>query len=491
MRQGRLALACAALACSACGGRSEGQAPPPRPPGDAAEAVAPAPADVPERALGLPDHAAFEWRRRGGHPMYRRARKAEARGQWEAAVAACREALAADPSHLEAAWLLAIGLAKLGQLDELLAPLQAAVAGDFGKWAHASLEHPALAAFRDAPIGRAWQRRVERDRATFTAALARALIVTADGDLYAYEARGPRWHRLTHTWGAVIGGLHVPSEKRIVYVTRQRARGKPGKPGKPGITLAVGLVDLARGRTLGAIELGTRGPITVAYSPTKSPGAWIGARGRRGMSWQVLEASGKLAPLPRRSTRPAGPWLEVTGKTARPRTIPVHDITADFDDHGLASAIRVGRSSRILSVPSPGLIDGNSLAWSPDRAHLAFVAQLDDRCGGDAPSAAAYLADAATGALRELERAAEGLAVGWLSDGRPVVAGDDGVSVADLRGGGGPISIEGADGLLAPRVRPRCTPADDDAPPPPPDDPDLPEAAAAGQPPDAAVTAGP
>lgn len=471
MRQGRLALACAALACAwACGGRSEPA--PPRLEDAAAPVVEPADADVPERPLGLPDHAAFLWRKRGGHPAYRLARKAEASGQWEAVATTCRQALAADPGHLDAAWLYAVALAKLGKLDEVTAPLHTAVAGDFAKWGHASLEQPALAAYRDTPIGRAWQRRVEEDRAVFTAALARSLIVTAAGELYAYDPKGPRWHRLTHTWGAVLGGLRVPAEKRIVYVSRQRAKGRRD------ITLAAGIVDLARGRTLGAIELGTKGPLAVAYGPKKAPGAWLGVRGPRATAWHVLEDSGKLSPLPPRTQRPPGPWLEVIGKALRPRALPVRDITADFDDHGFASAIRIGRSNRILSVPSPGLIDGNSLAWSPDGAHLAFVAQLGDECGPDAQNAAAYVADATTGALRELERAARGLTVDWLSDGRPVIAGDRGVFTVDAADGATPVAIESADGLLVPRARPKCTPPDDDAPPPP-EDPESPEAAGA------------
>jgi hypothetical protein len=483
MRQGRLALACAALACGACGSRSDGKAPPRR--DDAAVAIEAAPAEVPERALGLPEYAAFQWRRRGGHPAYQLARKAEAAGQWQAVVTTCRQALAADPSHLDAAWLLAAALGRLGKLDEVVEPLHAAVAGDFGKWGQASLVNPAFAAFRGGPAGQAWARRVEQDRAAYTAALARSLIVTAGGELYAYDPKGPRWHRLTHTYGAVIGGLPVPSEKRLVYVTRQRAKGRKE------ITLAAGILDLGRGSELGAIELGTKGPIAVAYATSKAPGAWIGARGPRGVTWQLLEDSGKLTPLPPRQARPPGPWLDVTGKTPRPRTIPVRDVIADFDDKGLAGAIRIGRSNRILSIPSPAQIDGNSLQWSADGAQLAFVAQLDDQCGHGTPTAAAYVADATTGALRELERAIGGVAVGWLSDGRPVVAGDKGVSAFDPGSGGGSAPIEGADGLLAPRVRPRCTPADDDAAPPP-EDPDLPEpAGAAGESPPSPPPAAP
>ncbi len=60
---------------------------------------------------------AFGWRKRGGQPAFRVARKAEDRDDWPRVVDACHEALAADPGHLDAAWLLAVALAKLGKLD--------------------------------------------------------------------------------------------------------------------------------------------------------------------------------------------------------------------------------------------------------------------------------------------------------------------------------------------------------------------------------------
>ena len=81
----------------------------------------------------------------------------------------------------QAAWLLAVGFAKTGKLDDVLAPLQLAVAGDFGKWGTPSLEHPALKAFLATPTGQAWSRRVDRDRAAYLAALARAIVVVAAG----------------------------------------------------------------------------------------------------------------------------------------------------------------------------------------------------------------------------------------------------------------------------------------------------------------------
>lgn len=451
-------LACVLVAC----GRGE-TTPKKHDAGVSRDAVAPVVVEaVP---LGLPDAAAYDWRKRGGHPAFRTAREAEARQDWPAVVTICKQALASDPSHLEASWLLAAALGRLGQHDDLLAPLQRAVAGDFGRWGHASLELPALAAFRATRTGEAWKARVAQDRHTYLAVLARALIVERDGDLFAFDPETKRWHRLTRTYGAVVGALRVPDAQKIVYVSRIKKQ------------YSIGTVDFARGRTFNPIATGTDKPITVAYQTKTKPGVWIGqAREKR---WQRLDDTFKMTALPPKTKRPPGAYLEVRGRKAKLRALPLANVTADWDGHGLASAIRIGKSNRVVSVPSPGLIDGNSAVWSPDRARLAFVAQLDDICppGTPAPTAAssaAYIADAATGKLTELARAAKGLAVEWVSDHELAVAGDAGVSIHDLaRGDSAP--VEGATGLVASRFRPKCTPAEPDAPEPVEPEPDLPE----------------
>ena len=189
----------ALLACVlACCGRGE-TTPKKHDAGIARDAAAPV--VVEQLPLGLADLEAYGWRKRGGHPAFRSAREAEGKADWPAVVTACRQALAADPSHLEAAWLLAAALGRQGKTEELLAPLQKAVAGDFGKWGHASLELPALQAFLATPLGAAYKDRVERDRVEYIAAISRALVVEANGDLYALDPETKRWHRLTRTFG--------------------------------------------------------------------------------------------------------------------------------------------------------------------------------------------------------------------------------------------------------------------------------------------------
>jgi hypothetical protein len=404
--------------------------------------------ELAQAPLGLADISQFQWRKRGGQPAFRVARRAEARDDWPAVVESCKQALTTDPGHLEASWLLAVGFAKTGKTDQVLAPLQHAAAGDFGKWGDASLEQPALQPFLATADGQAWRRRVTQDREALVSALASSVVVTAAGDLYAVEPDHRRWHRLTRTYGGVVGAF--ASQRRIAYVARTRT--------KAGLRLAIGVVDLATGKATRPLDLGTIGPITVA-SAGKS--FWIGS----GTIWRQLDEDSKLQVLPLKTARPPGPWLEVAGKTARLHRLPVADVTADWDDQSLAGAIRIGRSNRVITVPSPGQIDGNTAVWAPDRAHLAFVAQLDAYCKPGAPGAAAFVVDASTGKLDELQRATRGLAIEWLADRRLAIAGDAGVSIVDLDGGA-PITIDGATGLVSPRKRPKCTPPEADDEPP-------------------------
>jgi len=168
MGLGRIALvsvAGVAFACACgCGGSSSAPAPAHRDDAASAPRDAAPPVEIAARPLGLPDLAAFGWRKRGGQPAFRAARKAEMKNDWATVVTTCKQVLAADPGHLEAAWLLAAGEAELGKLDAILPPLQLAAAGDFGKWGNASLELPAMQAFLATPAGEAW-RRPARDAA--------------------------------------------------------------------------------------------------------------------------------------------------------------------------------------------------------------------------------------------------------------------------------------------------------------------------------------
>ena len=394
---------------------------------------------APGYALGLVDFDAWQWRKRAGMPAFRTARKAEARGDWAAVAVACGEALAADSSNLEAAWLLAVANGKLGKLDAVTAPLALAGAGDFGKWALASLDQPGLQPYLATPAGHAWRQRVEIDRATYLDAVAHGLVVIARGDVFAIHDQ--RWYRLTRTYGGVVAAY--VNGRRLAYVTH----------GKTSHKLAVGSVDLDTGITTRPQEIAPAAT-QIAYVTKPEPGFWIGQPSQQPRLLAIAGGNqqGLLAPT-KLATRPPGPWLEVyaSGGVRLHRT-PVPNITADWDDQGLASAIRIAASNRVVTVP--GQIAGDTVVWSPDRNHLAFVAQLSDHCDNSKAGVAAYVIDAATGGASELTRATHGLSIDWLDDRNVAIASDEGVTTRGLAGS--PRVLAGATNLVRPQFSPRC-----------------------------------
>ena len=446
----------------ACGPSGPGKSPQRKDAGVADPAPRDAPAALAPLALGMPDLASFGYRARTGHAAFKLARDGEAAGDWAAVVSRCREALAADPEHLDAAYLLAVALAKTNAgAEAIVAPLAKAVAGDFAKWGAASLEQPALQPFLATPLGRAWRRRVEEERPAFLAALGRSLVVTAAGDLFAYDLETARWYRLTRTGGAVVAALHVRSQQRLVYVTREKVTEQATSRTRIGI----GLVEIAAGRTRRAIEVGevaATAALRIGYSTKKPPGFIVRAGKLAKAAWRLVEEPRlSLERVPAKA-RPDVPAyladrirMDVIGRSVRIDRVAVEDVIADWDDSSLASAIKIGRSKRVVTVPSPGLIDGDTATWSTDRTQLAFVAQLSDECARGVATGAAFVADAATGSVRELERATGGIAIEWVAERRLAIAGDRGVSIVDL-GGGDPIVLGRADGLVTPRRMPTC-----------------------------------
>ncbi len=423
---------------AACGGPSATPPPPHRddaalpPPGDAA------PATIAARPLGLPDLESWQWRSRAGHPAFELARAAEGKNDWAGVAAECARALAADPSNLEAAWLIAVANAKLGKLAAITEPLQLAGAGDYGKWALASLEQPALQPYLATPIGAAWRARVETDRSAFAAAVAHGVIAIAKGDLFAIS--DGRWYRLTRTFGGVTAAFSADGQ-HVAYLTR----------GKTGHALAIGSIDLSTGLTTRPQALAPTGA-QVAFTPK---GFWISQPGAKPRLLALAPGSHQGLLVATTGSRPSGAWLEVYASGGvRTHRVPA-GISADWDEQGLASAIRIASSNRVVTVP--GQIASDTFAWSPDRTHAVFVAQIADHCIAKTPTVAAFAIDTATGAATELARAEHGLAVAWNGDRSIAIAGDDGVVLRDLSSATTQ-PLVGATKLVAPRFAPRCEP---------------------------------
>ena len=453
----------------ACGRGSGTAAGPLREDGGPKAAHVEASATVAPLALGMSAVTAFGYRKGPGQPGFRRARESEAAGKWTEVAAACREALAADPAHLDAAYLWSVALAKTGAPPaQIVAPLTVAVAGDFIKWGAAALVQPALQPFLATPIGTAWQARVIEARAQHGAILSRSLVIGSNGDYYAYDRDAARFHRLTRTGGAVVATFRAHNVTKLLYVTRERRKG--------AIELGIGLVDLARSRSKklayvqpsdtirDAIRDTIRDTIRVAYSTKRD--AFI----VRSKTWFIVEDGGdalQLHAMPAKENTSFAErsWVDVTGRRAKLGRGLMPSIAADVDAGGLASALKIQSSKRVVTVPSPGLIDTHTIAWSPDRSQFAFIALHSEVCRSGANPAAVFVADAATGTAREIERSVRAMAFDWVADRTLAIIGDHGVAIHTLAGDVAPLVIEGADALAPPSRSPVCAaetlPSDD------------------------------
>jgi len=449
-----------ALIAAGCG---RGSQPSPHVRDDAAVATAPArDAAVPslpplEAGRASPD--AFLYRKRAGHAMYRQARKAEAREDWAAVVAACERALALDADHLDAAWLLAVAYAKTGANDRVLAPLRTAIAGDFVAWSAASLTQPALATWRESPIGVAWRAAIADARRAVGESLQRSIVVSVHGELFAFDPVSHRWLRLTRTGGSVVAALApIGGAAPFAFVTHTSSRTAPDAS-----SYAVGVIDPLAGRGIRPVAVPVASGAALRVVARAAGGFAVGGAG----GWRAIGEDGKLAPAGDRAALDHASALVVFGHAAWIEAAGSAPADANWDDHRLASAIRIGESHRVVSAPDPELIDGRSLALSPDRAALAFVA-VDDRCPdaahGTIASSTAFVTDVATGRLRSLATAHAGLAVQWVGERSLAVASERGVSIIALDTGEA-TTIDGATDLALPRRRSRCASPDEVANP--------------------------
>ena len=468
---GALAVAIA-LTAAACGRSSSGRA---RDGGGTDDAGVVAPAiPVALRTLGKAALDEYGWRSGPGQAAFDRALAAERAGDLPTIEREASAALAADPGHLEAAWVAAVARARLGRHDQVLAALEIAAAGDWGKWGERSLELAALGEFRATPAGRGWVDAAEPYRAAVATALARAIVVigrspSAAGprgrptaELYAVDLAEARWIRLTRTGGTLAGALPAGAAPLVAYVAHRpvaRARSGTVIP-----EVRIGVVDLATGRASREVALREVRELTLAWrlraGEPHLEAAWLPGTGKKratAIDWQHGKALPIDKPQPMRGAR-----LALDAQTAALRRLPIAGVTADWDDRGTASAIRLDQTGKVVAAPDGALIDGDSVALAPDGARLVFAVAAEPPCGAD-DDRRLYLAEVATGRVRKLAAGAVSSGL-WLDADRLAFVDGDAVTIAIAATGKPTATVSGGAGVTttavgAPR---RCDP-----PPPP------------------------
>ncbi len=444
--------------------------------------------------IGFGALADFAYSRGKARPAFAKAIAAEKAQDWSAVEAACRAALATDPTHLEAQWLLAMALAAQERYAEVGAPLSAAIAGDWLRWGRQSLEHERFAGYLASDYGPPYRdlvdvygeqvRHIARSGLWVVGRRGRwwrpkkrgAVSVNHRSEVYAHDLEQGRFVRVSRTNGALVGLLRSPNANEAAFVAyrriwlptdAERAAGKRAYLRR----VEIGTIDTDGPRmskrevvfeNVYAVELtwattlpGRPGKGVSADDPALVARTWgirSGGVPATKPTTYVLDPEEGTATIIRRAP---SRWdtLRVAWDSVTLRRGALSGVAADWDDDGTAGALLLERTNKPVAVPDGGSAARDSLRWSSSRLRLAFATVPVDPCSDvpDERHTALYVVDAATGKLTKVADGAHDFAPTWLDDARLAYVAVDGtwpgVRIFDAEAGEHRHAIDTAGGL--------------------------------------------
>jgi hypothetical protein len=435
-----VALATVVTHGAACGKKSAA----PKPKDDAPRTVT-APISLPPLGVDRIERFNFLWNEGGNaYGKALAAYKAKTR-DWGAVRAACEQAVAKDPTHLDAQRLLAVALAQTGEHAAAVDHIVAAIAGDYYKYGVAYATDPELESFRATPHGQAVTQLAQQIHDEYARRIKTALWLvgrrstfkwpskpgvqpsSTRGELYAYDRDSRRYLRLSHTNEQVAGFVRSPSGGEVCLIGFDRIDHPKDDQAPPLLARAWVLavepvewkpvgprVTLASARAVAA-AYGDGDQLIVASAPADGRwglGAWT--------TWTVDKTQGKLT----KAQQPQlAPRLELTvdeGRVIRDRDVP--GVKAAWTGDPPTAPSLQGAGGPPIPIPESGQAAHDSVALSPDKARIAFATAVDPCAKDTLPSL--YVADAKTGALKHLLSAKSRFATRWLD--ATTLAYDDG-----------------------------------------------------------------
>lgn len=440
-------------------------------------AVANAPAGAPlvMPALGVASPARMNYVYGRGQAEYAKvvaAYKAKPR-DWTAVKAAAAATLAKDPEHLDAHWALGEALANSDEPEPATAALTTALAGDWLRWGPNLAEDPDLKAYLATPRGQALLALSAKMRAQIATAVARGPIVlgrrstwkapkpgtsyaATRGELYAYDADGKRYLRLTHTDHTLAAVLPSPTGELLLAGFTRADVPDPTKsaPDAPPLlasswvrtwdpaelTASAATARIGKARFVAA-GWGAGDQLVVTTAP--AAGRWSAGAVT---TYVVDRASGKLAKTP--SAVIVGPRLQLSLDEAIVRDTP--SLPAS-----IAPAV-----ARKLTDPLGGAPLA-AVAVSPGATRVAYAGATDP-CGDADAKPSLYVGDATTGTYKHVLTAASRFGARWLDDDRLIYEdGSGGLRIYDAAAGkqAGALVERAGLGLatLSPTAAPLCT----------------------------------
>ena len=408
-----------AIACAiACGGGKSGQGSATKDDAVAAP-VLPAVAPIAMPPLGVDRVTRFNFIYDAGAPAYEKAVLARKAKNWAQVKSECETALAKDPQHLDAHWLLGIALAHAGEHAAAVDHLAAAIAGDYYRYGAALGSDADLVDFLATPHGKAVAALSNAIRGEYGKRIASGVWVvarrstfkwpkdygvqysTSRGELYAYDRELKRYLRLTHTDHAVDAFVRAPAGDVVALVGYD----KIDRPKDGEASLArpwVQPIDAKQWTALGprALPAATRA-LVVGYGAGDE--LVVAANGQ---SASLDRTTGKLAPI---EAGALDPRVEVTLDDGRAHRQP--GVTLVRAPDGNIAGIKTP-SGVAIQIPESGLAAESTIIAAPDGAHVAFATVVDPCAKDTAPSL--YIADGKSGALRHVLSAKSRFATRWI-----------------------------------------------------------------------------
>ncbi|MDB4963191.1 MAG: hypothetical protein JWP01_3190 [Myxococcales bacterium] len=397
-----------------------------------------------------------------GWPAYDKAEDALKAKKPDEARKYAETAVAKDPYHLDAHYLLARLLAQSGEHAAVVDHVVTALAGDYLRYGKKFLEDKDLAEFRATAHGEAVKAVAIKLRDDYAKRIPTGIwlvarrssfkwpkdpgvqAATSRGEVYAYDRETKRYLRLTHTDHKVVGFLRAPSGNAVAIVGFDKID-RPKLPEEPATFGAVWLqvLDTKEWQAVGPkIALGAQRAVEVGYGDndqlliTTTPTAGAASTST------VDTSTGKLT---KGSAAPAVPRLALTLDAGQLVRAADGVLAAWSGEPPTATSLKTAAGGTI-AIPESGAVTQASVAVAPGGARVAFVTAVDPCAKDTAPSL--YVADAKTGTFKHVLTARSRFGTHWIDPNLIAYEdGEGGIRVWDASIGREAVKLENKPGI--------------------------------------------
>jgi hypothetical protein len=422
----RIARIAFATVLASCGGKGDGTA---KTKDDASLGPQVAPLAVPISGVDQIKRMNFVYG--DGYPAYDKADDAYKKKQLDDARKLAEVAVAKDPMHLDAHYLLARILGQAGEHAAVVDHLVIALAGDYWRYGPGLAKDTELGEFMSTPHGQSIAALAAKLRDDYTKRIPGGLWVvarrssfkwprdpgvqpaTSRGEVYAFDRDSRRYLRLTHTDHKVAAYVRAASGAEIAIVGFDKVDRPKDQPPTFG-AVWVQVIETKEWQPASKkIALGAAREVSLGYGANDQLLVTVD-----GVTSAVDKASPKVSKV---ATAPPVPRVLVTIEEGQLVRAADGIVAAWSGDPATTSSLKTPTGAPI-AVRESGLAAQATVAVSPDGTRVVFATAVDPCAKTTAPSL--YIADAKTGVSRHILTSRSRFGTRWIDAN--LVAYEDG-----------------------------------------------------------------